>query len=665
MCRIKPNLLSLILLCFLFAGGCRTAQEPPEKTQAPARQNPKENPEPEQNQTPERPNIVWITVEDMDPNLGSYGDTYANTPNLDRLAEKGVRYTNAYATAPVCSPARSSLINGVWPNSLGTAQMRNRSVQVPQSIREFPKLLRVQGYYCTNNAKQDYNYDWPNNIWNETSSSAHWRNRENPDRPFFSVFNFTITHQSQLRRTQKSGMTPATRSRIRDLPDKMRHNPSNAPVPPYYPDTEMIRKDIATHYDTISAMDRQVGMILQQLKEDGRADDTMIFFYSDHGRGLPRHKRWLYDSGMRVPLIVYFPEKYRHLAPAEPGGRVDRLVSFLDFPPTVLSLLDVPIPDYMQGKPFLGKQKENPREYIHGTRDRVGDVIEVSRSVRGKRYLYIRNYLPHRPSMQYNQYSERTPTRKVLRRFAENGKLIGPARRFMRPHKPPEELYDTKADPHQVYNLAEDPEYQRILKRFRNEYRRWSRQVRDAALVPEPEMLRRARSRNMTIYEWRKSDDRFPHRKVLSAAELVGRSPAPNRVRTALQSDEPAVRFWAATACLPMGENAKPLTGDLLELLDDPSPVVRIAAAEAVARLGHEQKALEVLTDALRHKQGMTQLYAANALRYLKHQAKQALPDMREVAENTAGKGYLIKSLVETISWLENGKPNLFGFSDE
>jgi len=647
----------LLLIALMTAVGCQTTPETSGETTSTASE---QEAKPEQNPVPDRPNVLWITVEDMDPDLGSYGDPYAHTPTLDKLAEKGVRYTNAYATAPICSPARSSLITGVWPNSLGTTHLRNKSVQIPEQIQEFPKRLRANGYYCTNNAKQDYNYDWPNNIWNETSTSAHWRNREDPEQPFFSVFNFTITHQSQLR---SSSMSPSTRSRIRDLSEQARHDPADAPVPPYYPDTKKIRTDIATHYDTISAMDRQVNFILRQLKDNGLFDDTIIFFYSDHGRGMPRHKRWLYDSGMQVPLIVYFPEKYQHLAPAAPGEPVDRLVSFVDFPPTILSLLNVEIPDYMQGKPFLGEQQEEPRRYIHGSRDRVGEVLETSRSVRGQRYLYIRNYLPHRPSMPYNQYSEQTPTRKVLRQFAETGKLIGPARRFMLPHKPPEELYDTKADPYQVYNLADHPKYQQVLKRFRTEYRRWSKRVRDAALVPEPEMLRRARAKDMTVYEWRRSDDRFPLEKVLSAAEMVGRSPAPERVRDALQAEEPAVRYWAATACLPMGEAAQPLVDDLRKRFDDSSPVVRVAAAEAVAHLGHEDDALSVLTDALHHDQEWTQLYAANALRYLKERARPVLPDMRKVVNNVGGKEYLNHSLVDTISWLENGKPNLFGFS--
>jgi len=380
-----------------------------------------------------RPNILWITCEDISAHIGCYGDKFAKTPTIDRLAEEGVRYTNAFATAPVCTPARSCLITGVYASSLGTQHLRGPS-RPPKQIRCFSEYLRKAGYYCTNNVKEDYNFPTPKTAWDESSGKANWRKKK-PGQPFFAVFNFVTTHQSRIRFSdaQFADLTK------RLTPDQ-RHDPAKAPLPPYYPDTPVVRRDVARLYDLITAMDYQTADILKQLEEDGLADDTIVFFYSDHGDGMPRHKRWLHDSGTHVPLVIRFPKKYQHLAPGKPGSTTDRMVSFADFAPTVLSLTGLKIPPYMQGRAFLGKQAGQPWEHLVAIRDRVDEVYEFSRSVRDKRYRYIRNYMPHRPRLQHSDYSERTPTRKELRRLAAAGKLTGAVKDFMSPTKPAEEL---------------------------------------------------------------------------------------------------------------------------------------------------------------------------------------------------------------------------------
>ena len=372
---------------------------------------------------PQRPNILWITAEDMGANLGCYGDSYATTPNLDRLASESVRYTNAFATAPVCSPARSCLITGVYATSLGTHGLRS-AFPIPEQMRGFPAYLRAAGYYCTNNVKTDYNTaNEPAIIrasWDESSAKAHWRNRR-PGQPFFAVFNDMVTHQSrtsvwpyeQFQKELQSQLTPHER-----------HDPAQAPVPPYWPDTPVTRRTIARYYDCITLMDRNAGRLLAELEEAGVADDTIVFFYADHGAGHPRHKRLVLDSGLHVPLIVRFPEKYRHLAPAAPGEAVDRLVSFVDFPATVLSLLGLPVPEYMQGRAFLGAAETAPRQYVYGARDRVDEAFDMARSVRDKQYLYVRNYMPH---LSYNQpegFSDQAEVRREITRLAAEGKLI-------------------------------------------------------------------------------------------------------------------------------------------------------------------------------------------------------------------------------------------------
>ena len=328
-----------------------------------------------------RPNILWISCEDTSPDLGCYGDEYATTPNLDRFATEGARYTRCFSISGVCAPSRSSIITGMYQTTIGTMHMRTRAVPSPE-VKCFTEYLRAAGYYCTNNSKTDYQFEPPFTAWDESSTKAHWRNRAK-DQPFFAVMNLTVSHESSIR------MPESRRRRGGDrVPPEMRHDPGKAKVPPYYPDTPVTRRDWATYYDTVTAMDMQVADILKELEDDGLADDTIVFFWGDHGRGLPRAKRWIYDSGIHVPLIVRWPGRI------EPGSVVEDLVSFVDFGPPVLSLAAVDVPSHMQGQPFLGDQKAAPREYIYASRDRMDEAYDLIRAVRDKRYKYIRNYMP-------------------------------------------------------------------------------------------------------------------------------------------------------------------------------------------------------------------------------------------------------------------------------
>ncbi len=300
-----------------------------------------------------RPNILWITVEDMSPTLGCYGDRFARTPHIDRFAEESVLYTNAFAASPVCSPSRSTLITGLYNATMGTHQMRSAN-HLPSGVRGFPAYLKEAGYHTTNNVKTDYNCaEAPRLIaesWVESSPAAHWRSRKE-GQPFFAVFNDMTTHQSRTMVWPHEVFREHIQTQ---LPEDQISDPESVPLPAYYPDTAVVRRTMARYYDCVAAMDANVGRLLAELEEDGLADDTIVFFFSDHGSGLPRHKRLLHDSGMRVPLIIRFPEKFRHLAPAVPGSRLDRPVSFVDFPATVLNLLKLEIPASMQGIPFLG-----------------------------------------------------------------------------------------------------------------------------------------------------------------------------------------------------------------------------------------------------------------------------------------------------------------------
>jgi len=433
-----------------------------------------------------RPNILWISCEDTSPDLGCYGDRYAITPNLDRLAAHGVRYTNAFTHAGVCAPARSGIITGMYPTTIGTHQMRCLGVPPPH-VKCFTEYLRAAGYYCTNNVKTDYQFAAPVTAWDENSRRAHRRNRSS-GQPFFSVINLGVTHESQIRSNMEGVRAP-----LASLGPDERHDPAKAALPPYYPDTLPVREDWAQYYDTMTLMDSQAGEILEQLEEDGLADDTIVWFWGDHGRGLPRAKRWIYDSGIHVPLIISVPEKYRRLTmpdnpeAVQPGSVNADLVSFIDFAPTMLSLAGVKVPEYMQGRAFLGGQRAASREYVFGIRDRMDGTYDMIRAVRDKRFKYIRNYMPHITYAQYIDYMEMMPTMQEMRRLHAEGELTGPQTLYFRETKPVEELYDTQTDPHEVNNLADDPQYKDVLERMRAVHEEWMRRTGDVGLIPEPE----------------------------------------------------------------------------------------------------------------------------------------------------------------------------------
>jgi arylsulfatase A-like enzyme len=586
--------------------------------------------EPARPATQGRPNILWITCEDLSPVLGCYGDRQAITPNLDRLAAEGVRYTRAYANASVCSPARSTLITGMYAVSLGTQHLRS-VLPLPPEVRPFPVYLRRAGYYCTNNFKEDYQFKTPPETWDESSRRAHWRKRK-PGQPFFSVFNFMTTHQSRIRFKEKQ--IPA----MARLKPGQRHDPAKMALPPYYPDTPLVRRDVARVYDLATAMDYQVGDLLKQLEEDGLADDTIVFFYSDGGTGMPRHKRFLHDSGIHVPLIIRFPEKYKHLAPAAPGSTTDRLVSFVDFAPTVLSLAGIKVPKIMQGVPLLGPQAGKPRKYVFAFRDRVDEVYEMSRAVTDGRYELIENYMPHRPRMQRSTFSEITNTRKELRRLAAEGKLTGAAKELMSPTKPRLELYDTTQDPYNVHNLADSPEHRGTVERLHARLCRWMIDTRDTGLLPEPEMFRRSAGRSP--YTMARTPGKFPVEAVLAAAELVGAGPETRPKQAALLAHaDPAVRFWAAVGLLAQGTAARPAEEKLAAALRDRCPEVRCTAAEALVKLGRRKEAVPVLMAGLEQKDVYSRLYAAITLGQLGPEVRLDLDAVAKAIEANRAKG--------------------------
>lgn len=528
-----------------------------------------------------RPNILWLTAEDIGPELGCYGDAYADTPNLDKLAARSLRYTHAWSNAPVCAPARTTIISGCYPTSLGGENMRS-VVPLSPSLKMYPALLREAGYYVSNNSKKDYNLEEPVEVWNDSSKRAHWRRRR-AGQPFFSVFNFTITHES----------------RIRTRPHTAVHDPRHAPVPAYHPDTPEVREDWAQYYDNITTMDGQVAELLAQLEEDRLSDDTIIFFFGDHGSGMPRSKRWPYNSGLHVAMLLHIPEKYRHLAPPEykSGGASDRLISFVDLAPTLMSLAGVTPPSWMQGNAFAGANTAKEPLYQFGFRGRMDERYDLVRTCSDGRYVYLRQFMPQKIYGQHIAYMFETPTTRIWKKLYDEGRLKPPMTQFWET-KPFEELYDLETDRWEVKNLAQSPEHQEKLKELRAATIDWMKEVHDVGILPEDELHRR--SEGSTPYDMARNEASYPMERVLeaalSASEGYGTGTQPSLRSALLRDPDSAVRYWAILGILMRGKPAvSEHSAALRAALKDTSPSVRIAAAEALGRYGEGSD----VTDAL------------------------------------------------------------------
>jgi arylsulfatase A-like enzyme len=591
-----------------------------------------------------KPNILWITAEDMSPTLGCYGDPYAITPNIDLLAKRATRYDNAFAASPVCSPSRSVLITGMYNVSTGTNQMRS-GFPLPEGVKGFPSYLRRAGYFTTNNVKTDYNTSDSGRVieesWNESSAKAHWRSKERKKgQPFFAVFNLMTSHQSRSMVWPYDVFKKHVQSR---LSSGQVHDPKNAPVPPYYPDTPLVRKTMARYYDCVSAMDIQVGEILRQLEEDGHAEDTIVFFYSDHGSGMPRHKRLLHDSGMRVAMLVHIPEKWRHLRPTKPGASTESLVSFIDFAPTTLKMAQLAVPEYMQGIPFLAVNEGTPaREIVYGTRDRVDEVFECSRSVRDRRWLYIRNYHPHLSWNQPSVFSDLGEIRNEITGFAaKNGGSLSIAQKhYAGPMKAVEELYDCRADPQNTRNLLlgkMTPEVKENLLRLRKSYIATRQEIGDCGALPESEM------RRMVTGEGKPMRDIIlgatNHKPDLKAAwrsaDKVGMADSTELIK-GLRSGDVSGRYWAIIGLRHQSFGDTGLHAKVVDFLDDVAPAVRIETAAWLAHFPKYRKlALQGLVKDLGNGDWAVALRACRAIELLGERAKSVLPVMRSLYERT------------------------------
>lgn len=559
----------------------------------------------------DRPNILWITAEDMSATLGCYSDPFATTPNLDRLSRKSSRYTHAFATAPVCSPSRACLINGCIATTQGAHSMRSL-FPLPKQMNGFPSILRKSGYYTTNNVKTDYNSAAEATIiasaWDDCSDKAHWRNRK-PGQPFFSIINLMTSHQSRSMVWPYDQFKNEVQTQLQ--PNQI-HDPSAVPLPPYYPDTPLVRKTVARYYDCVTAMDQQVGEILSQLEADGLAEDTIVFFYSDHGSGMPRHKRALFDSGMHVPMLIRFPSMFQSLAPTPPGKTVDELVCFEDFAATVLSLagLSDQVPGFMRGQAFLPSSQ---RRHVFGHRDRVDEMIDMARSVRSKDFLYIRNYMPHLGYNQPSAWIDQGEVRKDFYALAKSGLATGAQSQYLNPTRPREELYDCNADPLNLVNLAKSDEHFLRLKQMRKVLHDEMIASRDVGLVPEIELWHQ--TKGTTPYQWAQTDA-FDPETILNSANLVGTTDI-QAIGQSLASHNASVRYWAAVSCSALDHLPEALLTQLQMALGDESTAVRIEAANALTRQNHSQQAIDTLIGLFDDKNETVVLHAARAIELL------------------------------------------------
>ena len=581
-----------------------------------------------------KPNILWITSEDNSPFLGCYGDDFATTPNLNKLASEGILYGNAFATAPVCAPARNSLITGVYPPSSGTQHMRSR-YPIPKNIQPYPLYLRELGYYCTNNSKTDYNFLGDDkSYWDECSNTAHYKNRAE-NQPFFAIFNFDITHESRIH-----DITPTP---------ELRHDPAKVKLPPYHPDTPEIRHDWAQYYDKVEDLDTQVGELLKELDDDGLKDDTIVFYYSDHGGVLTRSKRFIYDSGLRVPMIIRFPEKYRYLATNDPGTRTDRLVSFIDLPPTLLSLTGKTKPDQMQGHAFLGKEIAGPRHYAFGFRGRMDEYYDFSRTVRDKEFRYIKNYMPHRIYGQHVSYLWRAAVTRSWEKEYKAGRCNAVQSRFWEP-KPAEELYHTASDPWEVVQLTDDPQFKAKLEELRNACRDYMLKIRDSGFIPEGEMVEI--NKNGTVYDFVRSDEYDLQRIMDMAEKASSRNPEYfDQLISACNDNDKFIRYWAVTGLLILKDDAKSATSQLIGRLNDHSGDVRVTAAEALCTLGNLNTGLPALITELKNENTKVALHAANAIEYVGISNKDVLNALKAQLENPDD--YIKRAVTTTIQKFE------------
>jgi arylsulfatase A-like enzyme len=566
-----------------------------------------------------RPNILWLVSEDNNPYLGCYGDAIAHTPNIDALAKRGLLFKNVFSAAPVCAPSRFAILTGVHPESCAPANQMRATATLPSELRTYPEYLREAAYYCTNNAKTDFNCDADAaKIFDDSSATAHYRNAP-AGKPFFAIFNHVTSHESSLLDTpggRRGGPAPSGSVK----PDQVR-------VPAYLPDTTDVRGDIAAYYNAVERMDAEIGAKIKELDEAGLADDTIVFYYSDNGGVLPRSKRYCYNEGLRCVMVVAFPPKWAHLAPAKMGTEIQTPVMLLDLAPTLLSLLGTPAPPAMQGSAFLGPQARPRGSHVFGMRNRMDERYDFVRAVTDGRFHYIRNYTPHRV-YQHGAYEWQMKAYQSWEREWRAGRLNEVQKRFFEGRRPFEELYDLQSDRDSVNNLAAIPEHAARLRTMRKALDDHMLAIVDNGFIPEGMPQEGYRnSRNPSAYPL--------ERLMALGAKAASRDRANDAAFVSLLADaQPIVRHWAAQGLLMLGREAAPARATLERMMrSDPVAQNRVVAAETVATIAASPDAVTLLAGIVDGSDPwQVKLQALNALTFLGQQSKAVLSTVKAAA---------------------------------
>jgi arylsulfatase A-like enzyme len=595
------------------------------------------------NQKPIQPNILWITIEDTSPQfIGCYGNGNARTPVIDKLAQEGVRFTNAFSTGTVCSPSRTAIITGVKTYKTGSGNHRSK-YPIPDFIKGFPYYLQQQGYYTTNNSKTDYNVagenDFIKQAWNESSGRAGWWNRK-AGQPFFAVFNFMESHQS---RTMTETYDWYSENVLSHLSPDERIDDTGFDMPPFYLDSPEMRKQFARVYNSIRLTDKKIGELLLQLEKDNLRDSTIIFFFADHGEGMPRGKTNGINYGYRVPFIIWIPEMYKQLSPWGKGGIVSsELIDFTDLAPTLISLAGGNIPEHLEGRPMMGSKRSTPPAHLVISSDRSDNGIDMVRTVTDGRFLYSRNYMPYIHEVRYIRYMEIGEIKQQMRKdYMENN--LNVLQKSLFEARPAEFLFDIEHDLWETRNLANDPDYHEVVLRMRGLLQSEVLKSRDVMFLPEYEISKI--SSNTTAYEFRLDQKQYPLEEIYKAASLSGfRDHKTTKAQVRLLSHKnPQIRYWAALGLRSQHpDDLRNYSKNIRKALDDSYPPVAVLASAILYRLEGSKTAEARLKELCTDENNDISLMAVYSLLYL--EKKEPFVETVRMVHKMEGRDYNIKA---------------------
>jgi arylsulfatase A-like enzyme len=568
----------------------------------------------------QKPNILWVTIEDTSPQfIGCYGNLNARTPVIDKLAEEGVRFTNAFSTGTVCSPSRTAIITGVKTYKTGTGNHRSK-YPIPDFIKGFPYYLQQSGYFTSNNVKTDYNVadekGFIKEAWNESSNNAGWWNRK-PGQPFFAVFNFNDSHQSRTMTETYEWYVKNVYNEL--LPDE-RIGDNDFEMPPFYRDSPEMRKQFARVYNSIKLTDNRIGDLLARLEKDNLKDSTIIFFYADHGEGMPRGKTNGINYGYRVPFIIWFPEVYKHLSPWGTAGVVsDELIDFTDLAPTIICLADGKIPNHMKGRSVLGKNRSRPVENLYLSSDRSDNGIDMIRTVTDGKYVYSRNFMPFIPEARYIRYMEIGEIKQQMRKDLAENKL-NPLQKSLFNERPAEFLFDLENDLWETQNLADDPKFKAVLEKMRNLLKTEIIESRDVMFLPEYEVGLLSKTTN--AYEFRLNEAKYPVEEIYKAASLAGFRGKDVAVKQAdlLKNPNKIVRYWAVLGLRSQSlGDLKLVSKQIAKAMEDDYPPVAVTASAIDFELSGSKTSEEKIKKFCADENLQISLMAINYLLYSKN----------------------------------------------